>query len=94
MAAKGTLAKENVAGILKNVFGTDYIGEVDKKIYVWANDGGEKVQIAISLTCPKVPIGEKKASAFEEMPESPKEKTEISDEERNNIATMLARLGL
>jgi hypothetical protein len=52
------------------------------------------VQIAISLTCPKVPIGEKKASAFEEMPESPKEKTEISDEERDNIATMLARLGL
>lgn len=41
---------------IKAAFGKDFIGEYDKKIYVWANDGGENVQIAISLTCPKTPV--------------------------------------
>ena len=38
---------------LKEAFGENYIAEVDKKHYVWADDAGERVQIAISLTCPK-----------------------------------------
>ena len=51
---KGQIAKEQVVKIISQAFGKDYIGEFDKKHYVWANDGGEKVQIAITLTCPKV----------------------------------------
>ena len=33
-------------------------GIVDKKIYVWAQDGpgGEKIQFAISITAPKTPV--------------------------------------
>lgn len=33
-------------------------GVVDKKIYVWAQDGagGEKIQFAISITAPKTPV--------------------------------------
>ena len=53
MAVKGAAAKEQVIKRISSAFGEDFIGEVDKKIYVWANDNGEKVQIAISLTCPK-----------------------------------------
>ena len=56
MAAKGTLAKENVENKIKEAFGKDYIGTIDRKIYVWAQDPGERVQIAISLTCPKNPV--------------------------------------
>lgn len=93
MAVRGQLAKENVASVLQNAFGKDYIGEVDKKFYVWANDGGERVQIAISLTCPKTPIGENRASAFSMETEAPA-RAEITDEERDNIATLLERLGL
>ena len=52
--AKGTTAKINVVKTLQKAFGADYIGEGDKKYYVWADDGGERVQIAISLTCPKI----------------------------------------
>lgn len=52
--AKGSVAKDNVEKMLAKAFGSDFIGTVDKKIYVWADDGGEKVQIAMSLTCPKV----------------------------------------
>ena len=25
-------------------------------MYVWANDDGERVQIALAMTCPKVPL--------------------------------------
>ena len=37
--AKGAVAKENVTKILAEAFGSNFIGEYDKKIYVWANDG-------------------------------------------------------
>lgn len=64
MAAKGNVAKENVFKALSDSFGPDFIGEIDKKGYVWVDDGGTKVQICVSLTCPKTPIGE--APAYEE----------------------------
>lgn len=51
--ARGAIAKVAVAEELRKAFGYKYIGEYDKKHYVWADDGGETVQIAISLTCPK-----------------------------------------
>lgn len=75
----------------------------DKKVYVWADDGGEKVQIAISLTCPKIPIGEVTTNFsgdldFENMAAvvapSSYEPAEITEEEKQNIADLMARLGL
>ena len=55
--AKGANAKVVVENKIKEAFGNDFIGIADKKIYVWADDGGEKVQVAISMTCPKTPVG-------------------------------------
>ena len=55
--AKGTIAKESVVLKIREAFGADFIGEVDKKVYLWAKENGEKVQIALSLSCPKNPIG-------------------------------------
>ena len=54
--AKGAIAKQAVIDKIKSAFGADFIGEYDKKIYVWAVENGERVQIAISLTCPKVQV--------------------------------------
>lgn len=52
--AKGSVAKVNVANKIAEAFGADYVGcEDGKKWYVWADDGGERVQIAITMTCPK-----------------------------------------
>ena len=51
--ARGQIAKEAVIQKIKELFGQDFIAEQDKKLYVWENDGGERVQIAIALTCPK-----------------------------------------
>jgi hypothetical protein len=55
--AKGNIAKEYVVNKIKSAFGEDFIGEQDKKFYVWGIENGEKVQVALSLTCPKNPIG-------------------------------------
>ena len=53
---KGSIAKQSIENKLKEVFGTDFIGVYDKKIYVFADDGGERVQIAIAMTCPKTEV--------------------------------------
>lgn len=101
MAARGSVAKEQVAKRMADAFGADWIGERDKKYYVWANENGERVQIAISMTCPKTPIGEAGASAdlnvlnFEDGATAGREaQVEITVDEKKNVADLMARLGL
>lgn len=107
--AKGAIGKENVIATLKKAFGADYIGEQDKKIYVWADDGGERCQIAISLTCPKnqlvicgIDLAQGEDMSDWDFSDDPKPaatarpfvKAEISDEEKATVADLMARLGL
>lgn len=102
--AKGSIAKENVVKKLKEIFGNDYIGENANKHYVWEKDGAERVQIAISLTCPKNPIGTVDVNAafgdgfdFEApqvLAQTKFEPAEITQEEQDNLAAMMAKLGL
>ena len=102
--AKGTIAKQNVVAKLKEVFGDEYIGENSNKHYIWANDGAEKVQIAISLTCPKTPIGTVDVTSafsdgmdFEAAPvvaQTTFVPAEITEQETQTIADMMAALGL
>lgn len=106
--AKGAIAKQQVINKLAAAFGDDYIGEFDKKFYVWANENGERVQIAISLTCPKNPIeiatnvaddggdwdfsdDKPKAGVVAVTNAAP---AEITEQEKQNIADLMARLGL
>ena len=97
---KGANAKNVVINKIATAFGADYIGEVDKKIYVWADDGGEKVQIAIALTCPKNQVAAAPVANndwdFEDGPAivGQQTKLEITDEEKARIADMMSRLGL
>ncbi len=102
MAAKGTIAKENAITKIKEIFGNDYVGVVDKKVYVWSYENGERVQIAISMTCPKVPIDNPEqeetyyssSNVLDFEAPVPVQKTEITQEEKNNIAALMERLGL
>lgn len=101
MAAKGTYAKEEVFNKIQEIFKEDFVGIFDKKAYVWAQDGTEKVQVCISLTCPKVPMGELAQYVqdnklnFEDTLEVKQESTpEISKEEKDNIQALMERLGL
>lgn len=59
--AKGAEAKANFIQRIKTALGADYIGEVDKKYYVWSTENGERVQLAIALTCPKTPVAAEQA---------------------------------
>ena len=102
--ARGSVAKQKIAQKLETLFGADFVGESGGKYYVWENDGAEKVQIAISLTCPKNPIGTVDMSSafgdgmdFEAAPvvaQTTFVPAEITPEETENLATMMARLGL
>lgn len=99
--AKGTVAKEQIAKKMAEVFGADWIGERDKKYYLWANENGERIQIAISMTCPKTPIGEAGATTdsnvlnFEDgATAGGKAPIEITTDEKKNVADLMARLGL
>lgn len=105
--ARGSIAKQQVANKLAEVLGNDWIGEYDKKYYVWANDGGERVQIAISMTCPKTPIEvaavAEPAGDWDFTDEGTKTATlvvsnaapaEITQEEVDNLAALMERLGL
>ena len=91
MATRGTLAKDNVISIIQKAFGSDFVGVVDKKVIVWADDGNERVQIALSLTCPKSVVG-----TVETELESPDVfvPAEITNEEQENIKKLLEKFGL
>lgn len=99
--ARGTEAKNEVIKKIQSAFGADYIGEVDKKIYVWSKENGEKMQIAISLTCPKTPVGVVSIGDrnFEDdaapiVAATSFEPAEITAEERENILSLMEKFGL
>lgn len=111
VAAKGTRAKEivteKIGEIFTNSSNTQYIGVIDKKIYVnvLEDDTGETVQVSISLTCPKNPVGEITPIANNEdiihfnsaaMPvgDGTTEDFEFTSEEMNNIDKVLSKLDL
>ena len=104
--ARGAEAKDYLEAKIKEAFGNDYITTIDKKVYVWAYEGGEKVQIAIAMTCPKTPVGTAVVSTgsrdggmdFENMTVSTVatgfQPAEITETEKKNIADLMSRLGL
>jgi hypothetical protein len=91
---RGTEAKEFVINKLKEAFGSDYIGEVDKKYYVWAKEGGEKIQVALTLTCPKNSVSAPNPNDWSTPSPQEERPKEISKEEEANIAALLERLNL
>lgn len=102
MAAKGTLAKEEVFQRIAKEFGSDTVGIYDKKLYVNVMENGVPVQIAISLTCPKVAMGEINKSTslnFEDTQIAEVAPTqfvaaEYTEEERRTVEELMAALGL
>lgn len=101
MAIRGTIAKAKAEEIIKNAFGDNFIGTADKKLYVLVDDGGEKVQIAISMTCPKVGLETDTSQntnsfidGFVSSPHIEKTIIEMTPEEEENIQTLLKKLNL
>lgn len=107
--AKGAIAKEQVAAMIAAAFEDKYIGEFDKKLYVWSEENGDPVQIAISLTCPKTPIAAAAVSATAATDDNgdwdfsddakpaalaQTAAATITDEERAKVAELMKKLGL
>ena len=102
--ARGANAKIQVENIIKEAFGENFAGIADKKLYVWADDGGERIQIAIAMTCPKsnVDFGEtggfiepgSTTGAYAGQRIETQPIVEMTPEEEKNIATLIAKLGL
>lgn len=105
--AKGAEAKQHIADKMAEVFGVDWIGEYEKKYYVWSIENGERVQVAISMTCPKVPIeapGIVKSPVVEDNSNwdwgdtsteyTTQPSAEITQQEQDNLRALLEKLGL
>lgn len=98
--AKGQIAKEEVARKIAAAFGSDYLGEYDKKYYVNAKENGETIQIAISMTCPKNPFPGSGAMDFEmgDAGASPNVESakpaELTQDELDNVSNLIKALGL
>ena len=85
---KGDIAKKTVKEKIIAALGNDYIGEFDKKLYTWMDDGGERIQVAIALTCPKV---FKEDNALSNNNSST---PEITPKEMENLETLMKKFGL
>lgn len=108
MAARGNVAKERLIKKFIGASGVRFLGEYDKKYYFEEDDGGERVQIAITLTCPKTNIEVAEnvvadsgdwdfsddAPATTKVAVSNAPPAEITEEEKENIANLLLKLGL
>lgn len=99
--AVGTEAKENLMKKIIAALGDDYLGEQSNKFYFWSEEKGQKKQVAISMTCPKILFAEDSAkdlindwSLGDPAPTPKKPKDEIPQKELDDLADMMKRLGL
>lgn len=98
---RGNIAKEAVIAALKAAFGDKFLGEKDKKYYVIADDGENgNVQIAVSLTCPKVEVefAETPSSSANQdnapQPTASASDIEFTPEEQDNIDRLMKMFDL
>jgi hypothetical protein len=99
--ARGAVAKDKVTETIAKAFGGDFVGVQDKKIYVWADDGGTRIQVAISLTCPKTELGAASSDDgidFDnfgaESPMSAFKPAELTQAEMDNVKQLMTNLHL
>lgn len=61
--ARGNAAKDEIAKKIIECFGRENVIEADKKLYINTKEDGSPIQVCISMTCPKNPVGMPAASA-------------------------------
>lgn len=106
--AKGAIAKSKVAEKIKEAFGDAYLGEMGGKLFIEMDDGGETVQVAINMTCPKIlfekggpaaaapaaPVTSAFGVGSAEYNAATTPAPAITEDEKENIQALMARLGL
>ena len=107
MAKKGETARAVVTNTIAEAFAItgNLVGIVDKKIYVTADDGGEMLQFAISITMPKTPIAagevgsastQVKSSDGAALPQiaTAPQPIELSEDDKAAVAKLMEQLGI
>ena len=102
--AKGAVAKQEIGAKILEVFDGAFYYNNGKELRIPCNENGVEVQIKIAMTCAKDnvdPSGESIAPAAvakEEGPvgnfPAPKKRTEVTEEEKQNVSDLLKALGL
>ena len=109
MAVRGTLAKQLLINKIIAALPDEYVGTADNKYYFSLPENGGKVQVCLSMTCPKTELDPKSGvkvkaddgidfSAFAETPIKPIGSTKTApiqpeEEERENVKKLLSALG-
>ena len=100
---RGDLAKQSAIATIQAAFGENFVGIVDKKLFINVKDGpnGEVVQLSIALTMPKTPVSasavpvtapaDGNAAAWESKPATP---TELSAEDKAKVEDLCRKLGI
>lgn len=91
--AKGAVAKQEVLAKLKEVFPDAF--EYGKEFRIPMMEDGQRVEIKIALTCAKTNVGGDGDSveSVGEVPASTPTSTEPTEEEKQNIADLMSKLG-
>lgn len=92
---RGDEAKESAKMQIIGAFGDNYLGIADKKIYVKVKDGegGDWIEIAISMTCPKTSFSELNAAAGSTGAWT-ESSTELSEDDAKKVAELKKLLGV
>lgn len=89
---RGDFAKQFVTEEIVKAFEDNFVTVQDKKIYLNVKEGAETVQVAISLTVPKTPIGASDGNTI--INSSSYSPTELSDEDKQAIEGLKKKLGI
>lgn len=102
--ARGAVAKATVENRIREAFGADFVGSNGKELFVWADDGNERVQIKIAMTCPKTNYEggdvmaaatfNTAASASTDWTSQTVAPVELTEDEKQTVNSLLERLGL
>lgn len=99
--AKGNIGKQTIISKLATIFDSKFLGTIDNKTYIKvADEGGEEVVIAVSLTCPKtLPAGLLTEAPYPGIAVAPTEAPQpigdyqLTADEEKTVTDMLASLG-
>ena len=96
MAAKGTESKGIIFNKLKEIYPNSFWEDENKILRIPMNEGGNPIEIKVTLTAAKNILGSGAVeSAFPTTSEPVVEKpVEMTEEEKENVATLLASLNL
>lgn len=92
--ARGASSKASVIAKILETF--DGAFEYGKELRIPMEEDGERVEIKVTLTCAKVNVGgdEPGENAAVQGPSSTEGASAPSEEEKQNIATLMERLGI